>query len=299
MREGGPRNLAFFAGRFDMIPLSVTIPTLKDFKAQAPHALCEVGTGNVPRTMLVNPTAPPFDNPELRWAMGLAFDRKAFLDILNEGQGAIGGNMMPPPEGAWGMPPEVLQTLPGYGPDVEKNRAEARKIMEKLGYGPDKHLAVKVSTRNFPAWRDPAVIIISQLKEIYIDGELELIDTALWYTKMARKDYTVGAVPIESGVDDPDQMFYENYVCGAVRNYGGYCNPEIDKLVNQQSMESDPVKRKQIVWQIERIIAEAGFRPVLYYPAGASCWEPWVKGLTLMTNSIYNGWRFEDVWLDK
>jgi peptide/nickel transport system substrate-binding protein len=299
MREGGPRNLAFFAGRFDMIPLSVTIPTLKDFQAQAPHALCEVGTGNVPRTMLVNPTAPPFDNPELRRAMGLAFDRQAFLDILNEGKGAIGGNMMPPPEGAWGMPPEVLQTLPGYGPDVEENRAEARKIMEKLGYGPDKHLAVKVSTRNFPAWRDPAVIMMSQLKEIYIDGELDLVDTALWYSKMARKDYTVGAVPIESGVDDPDQMFFENYVCGAVRNYGGYCNPELDKLVNQQSMESDSVKRKQIVWQIERILAEAGVRPVLYYPAGASCWEPWVKGLTLMTNSIYNGWRFEDVWLEK
>src|SRR6267378_2520607 len=299
MREGGPRNLAFFAGRFDMIPLSVTIPTLKDFQAQAPQALCEVGTGNVPRTMLVNPTAPPFDNPELRRAMGLAFDRKAFLDILNEGKGAIGGNMMPPPEGAWGMPPEVLQTLPGYGPDVEKNRAEARKIMEKLGYGPDKHLTVKVSTRNFPAWRDPAVIMMSQLKEIYIDGELDLVDTALWYSKMARKDYTVGAVPIESGVDDPDQMFFENYVCGAGRNYAAYSDPEFDRLVDRQSMESDPVKRKDIVWQAERILAEAGVRPVLYYPAGASCWEPWVKGLTLMTNSIYNGWRFEDVWLDK
>ena len=83
--------------------------------------------------------------------------------------------------------------------------------MEKLGYGPDKRLAVKLSTRNFPAWRDPAVILISQLKEIYIDAELDLVDTALWYPKMARKDYTVGAVPIESGVDDPDQMFYENY----------------------------------------------------------------------------------------
>ena len=75
---------------------------------------------------------------------------------------------------------------------------------------------------------------------------------------MARKDYTVGAVPIESGVDDPDQMFFENYVCGAVRNYGGYCNPELDKLVNQQSMEANPAKRKEIVWQIERILAEAG-----------------------------------------
>jgi len=299
MREAAPRNLAFFAGKFDMIPLGVSIPTLKDFEQQAPQALCEVNTGNVPRTMLVNPAARPFDNPELRRAMGLAFDRKAFLDILNEGKGRIGGNMMPPPDGAWGMPPEVLQTLPGYGPDVEKNRAEARKIMQKLGYGADKHFAIKMSTRNFPGWRDYAVIMISHLKEIYIDGELDLVDTALWYPKMARKDYTVGAVPIESGVDDPDQMFYENYVCGAVRNYAGYCNPELDKLVDQQSMEADPVKRKQIVWQIEGILAEAGVRPVLYYPAGASCREPWVKGLTLMTNSIYNGWRMEDVWLDK
>ena len=146
---------------------------------------------------------------------------------------------------------------------------------------------------------DPGPPVSDEDLHAFIDGELDLVDTALWYSKMARKDYTVGAVPIESGVDDPDQMFFENYVCGAVRNYGGYCNPEVDKLVNQQSMESDSVKRKQIVWQIERILAEVGVRPVLYYPAGASCWEPWVKGLTLMTNSIYNGWRFEDVWLDK
>ena len=142
MREAGPRNLAFFAGKFDMIPLNVSIPTLRDFKEQAPQALCQVGTGNVPRTLLINPSAPPFDNSELRRAMGLAFDRQAFLDILNEGKGAIGGNMLPPPDGAWGMPREVLQTLPGYGPDVEKNRAEARKTMEKLGYGPDKRLAI-------------------------------------------------------------------------------------------------------------------------------------------------------------
>src|SRR5271168_1499323 len=71
MREAGPRNLAFFAGKFDMIPLGVTIPTLKDFKDQAPQAICEINTANVPRTLLINPSAPPFDNPELRRAMGL------------------------------------------------------------------------------------------------------------------------------------------------------------------------------------------------------------------------------------
>ena len=30
-----------------------------------------------------------------------------------------------------------------------------------------------------------------------------------------------------------------------------------------------------------------------------TCREPWVKGLTIMTNSIYNEWRMVDVWLDK
>src|SRR6202140_5527661 len=105
--------------------------------------------------MLVNRDKPPFHNPELRRAMALTLDRHALIDILSDGEGSLGGAMMPPPAGSWGMPPEVLQTLPGYGPDVQKNRAEARQIMQKLGYGPDKHLAVKVSTRNFPAWRDP------------------------------------------------------------------------------------------------------------------------------------------------
>jgi peptide/nickel transport system substrate-binding protein len=299
MREIGPRNLAFFAGKFDAIPLGVGIPTLKDFKEQAPQAVCQVNVANVPRTMLINLHKPPFDNLELRRAMVLALDRKAFVDILNEGVPSTAATMLPPPNGVWGMSPEVLATLPGYGPDVAKNRAEARAIMEKLGYGADKPLVVKLSTRNFPDWRNPAVILASQLKEIYIDAELDLVDTALWYPKMVRKDYTVGMVPIESGVDDPDQMFYENFYTGAARNYAGYSDPEFDKLVDRQSMEPDPAKRKQIVWEIERKLAEAAFRPVIFYPAGAGCWQPWVKGYTMMTNSIYNGWRMEDVWLNR
>jgi peptide/nickel transport system substrate-binding protein len=299
MREIGPRNLAFFAGKFDAIPLGVSIPTLKDFKEQAPKAVCQQYVANVPRTMLINLHKPPFDNPELRRAMVLALDRKAFVDIINDGVPGGGATMLPPPDGVWGMPPEMLATLPGYGGEVAPKRAEARKIMEKLGYGPDKPLAVKIATRNFPAWRDPAVLLVSQLKEIYIDGELDFVDTALWYPKMARKDFTVGMVPMESGVDDPDQMFYENFYTGAQRNYAGYSDPEFDRLVDSQSMESDPDKRKEIVWQAERKLAEAIFRPVLFYPAGSGCWQPWVKGFTRMTNSIYNNWRMEDVWLDK
>ena len=66
--------------------------------------------------------------------MALTLDRKAYIDILSQGKHAMAGVMLPPPEGQWGMPPEMLEKLPGYSADIEKSRAEARKIMEGLGY---------------------------------------------------------------------------------------------------------------------------------------------------------------------
>jgi peptide/nickel transport system substrate-binding protein len=300
IREISTRNLAFIAGKSDATsPYGLTIPLLKDVRSQAPQAICEVTATNVSRTLIVNRDKPPFDDPDLRRAMSLTLDRKAFLDIITEGQGDIGGAMLPPPEGVWGMPPDILKSLPGYDPDVAKNRDEARQIMGKLGYGPAKRLAVTLASRNIPTYRDPAVILIDQLKEIFIDAELEPVDTAQWFPKLMRKDYTIGISGSEAGVDDPDQQFYENYVCGAERNYTGYCNPEVDTLVDQQSIESDPEKRRRLVWQIERRLAEDGARPIMFYPRGATCRQPYVKGLTIMVNGIYNGWRMEDVWLDK
>ncbi|HEX9535698.1 MAG TPA: hypothetical protein VF924_09510 [Stellaceae bacterium] len=82
------------------------------------------------------------------------------------------------------------------------------------------------------------------------------------------------------------------------RNYSGYCNPEVDKLVDRQSMESDQQKRKQLVWEIERKLAEDDARPMIFYGRIGTCWQPRVKGYTVMVNSIYNGSRFEDLWLD-
>ena len=103
----------------------------------------------------------------------------------------------------------------------------------------------------------------------------------------------------ETAVDDPDPAFYENYVCGAMRNYTGYCNPEVDKLVDEQSAESDVAKRKQLVWTIEKKLADDDARPILFYPRAANCHYSKVKGLTTQVNSIYNGYRMEGVWLDK
>ena len=209
--------------------------------------MCDLVSTNASTNLLVNHEAPPFDNPDLRRALSLALDRKSFIDFLAEGQGDIGAAMLPPPEGRWGMPPARVRALPGYDPDVQKNRGEAREIVQRLGYGPERRLAVRVSTRNIPPMVDMAVALIDQLKEIYIDSEVEPIDNALWFAKVMRHDYTVAQGATFKSIDDPDQVFYETYTCGAENNPDGYCNPEIDKLIDRQSSEFDEQKRKQLV----------------------------------------------------
>jgi ABC-type transport system substrate-binding protein len=190
-------------------------------------------------------------------------------------------------------------TIPGYDPDVQKNRTQAREIMQKLGYGPDKKMQLTVSTRNVPTFRDPAVILIDQLKEVYVDAVLETIETANWHAKVTRKDYTIALNATGSGVDDPDQQFFENYACGSLRNYSGYCNPELDKKFVEQSAMTDQEARKKLVWEIDKKLQEDGARPIVFSEIRATCMQPKVKGLTIMVNSIYNGWKMEDVWLDQ
>ena len=292
--------LGFVTNRYDMTsPYAVTIPLLKDMKTQAPQAVCELAAMNNSTNLIVNRDAPPFDNAEVRRAMLLSIDRKTFIDIINQGESDVGGVMEPAPNGVWGLPQAMYDAVPGYGPDVKKNRDEAREIMKKAGYGPDKKLKLKVATRNHLLYRDPAVLLIDQLKEVYIEGELELVDTSLWFAKIARKDYSIGLNTTGNGVDDPDQTYFEHYACKSERNYTGYCNPEIEKLFPVQSAETDLEKRKQIVWQIDKKLLEDGARPIIMWNASGTCWHPYVKGFKPMVNSLYNGSRFEDIWLDK
>ena len=225
IKNPATRVLALVTGQIDMIqPYTLTVQLLKDIKAQAPQAICEMAPQNIYTNLLISRTTSPFDNRDLHWAMALSLDRKAVIDILAEGQGDIGAAMLPPPEGRWGMPLQMVEALPGYGPDVQKNRSEARRIMHALGYGPEKRLAIKVSTRNIPPDVARTVLLIDQLKKIYLDGELEPVDNAIWFAKVMRHDYTVAQAGTFKAVDDPDQVFYETYACGAENNPDGYCN---------------------------------------------------------------------------
>jgi peptide/nickel transport system substrate-binding protein len=70
-------------------------------------------------------------------------------------------------------------------------------------------------------------------------------------------------------------------------------------MVDEQSMQFDQDRRKRLVWEIEKKLAEDVARPILYHSRSGTCWHPYVKGYTMMVNSVSAGLRMEDVWLDK
>jgi peptide/nickel transport system substrate-binding protein len=70
-------------------------------------------------------------------------------------------------------------------------------------------------------------------------------------------------------------------------------------LFDEQSTEAVLEKRRKLVWEIDKKLQEEAARPIVYHTQGGTCWQPQVKGITLMVNSIFNGNRFEDIWLDK
>ena len=293
--------LGFISGKFDMtFPTEVSIPLLKDVKTQAPKAVCVVEPINVSTNIIVNSSSrrrSTISTFAARWRWRST--ARPSSRSCSKDRPISAAPCCPAPAGLWAMPKEMLETIPGYGPDINANRDEARKLMQKAGYGPDKRLAVKVATRNIPIYRDPAIILIDQIKSIYIDGELDVVDTAQWFPKVARKDYALGLNLTGNAVDDPDQSFYENYSCGSERNYTNYCNKEIEKLFDQQSAETDVAKRKKLVWEIDKKLQEDVARPIIFHGRTGSCWQPYVKGITIMVNSSYNGYRYEDVWMDK
>ena len=124
------------------------------------------------------------------------------------------------------------------------------------------------------------------------------VDTTAYFPKIRRKDFTV-ALNLQTSGPDPDPILDLFYGCGSSLNWDGYCNPEVDKMIERQSMEGDQEKRKQLVWEIERRLAEEVARPIIFYTRAGTCWQPYVKNVTLMVNSLYNANRREDWWLDK
>ena len=173
--------------------------------------------------------------------------------------------------------------------------------MKEAGYGPDKRLKVKVSTRNIATFRDPATILIDHLEAHLCrrrargDRHLDLLQPRV------QEGLRGGAEPHRHRRSTiPTSRFFEGYACGSLRNYNNYCNPEMTKLFEAQSRETRP-EEAPARWCGTSTASCRRTSPVRSSTTAAppAAGSPTSRALMLHSNSIYNGTRFEDVWLDK
>ena len=140
--------------------------------------------------------------------------------------------------------------------------------------------------------------VVDELKRVGVEASLKQVETAQWHPLITRRDFQVGVNVTGIGLDDPDANFYENYACASPRNHTGYCNEQVMKLFDAQSMEVDPLKRRALVAKIQMQLEEEVARPVVAWRYDYFTHWPYVKNLVPHQVS-YNWGRMQEVWLDR
>jgi peptide/nickel transport system substrate-binding protein len=205
--------------------------------------------------------------------------------------------MQPKPYGVWGLLAKELGTLPGYGKPAD-DKAKARKLLAEAGYTASNPLRIEMAARAIPQYLDFASFVLSEFKAVGVEATLKQVETAQWHPLATRKEYQAGPNLTGIGVDDPDANFFENFACASPRNYTGYCNEQVEKVMAQQSQELDVKKRLQLVAQVQRSLEEDAARPTVGWRLEYYTHWNHVKNL-VPHQSIYNWGRMQEVWMDK
>jgi len=294
--ERGTRTAALQAGRLDAAGPGETTKAIADqLKAAVPSmVITRVGSLTSPN-LLVNHTRPPFNDARVRRAVDLAVDRDGYIKGVLQGAGVPGAALAPRPFGSWGLGEGELIPLLGK---PEGRKAAARKLLAEAGFGPSSPLRFEAQTRAIATYVDLTSYVVNELKQVGVDISVKQLDSVQWYGITTRREFQLGINISGYGVDDPDAILVENYTCTSVRNYTGYCDEGVSKMIEQQSQELDPKKRLALVQQIQRKLTEAGARPTISWGIDHFAQWPRVKNL-VPHHSLYNFGRMQEVWLDR
>ena len=245
----------------------------------------------------INNIAKPFNDVRVRKAVALGIDRPTMSKVLYQMTGLrlIGGLMRPGSE--WAMPDAELEKMPGFGRDIEKNRAEARKLLAEAGY--PNGLPVTLKNRNVKLpYQDFAVFLIQDWRRIGIEVTHRPLETAAWFSDgQDTGNFELIVSPTVEFMDDPDQ-FLGRYATGSTQNWGRFSEPRIDDLFSRQARSLDPVERHRLVNELQKIVLEnAYYIPGLWWTRNLVHWAK-VKNYVAPPNH-YTNQKLQDVWLSE
>ncbi len=245
----------------------------------------------------LNNAIKPFTDVRVRKALTLGLDRYTGGRVLLPLTGLrdVGGLMRPGTE--WALPSAELEKLPGFARDIEKSRAEARRLLAEAGYPRGFKFVLKNRNVKLP-YQDFAVFAIQEWKKIGVEAENRPLETAAWFAD-GRDTGNFEAV-VNPGVeymDDPD-IILDRYVFGDPGNWGRINDPVVGDLYSRQARAIDPVERKTAIIELQkRVLANAYYLPGLWWTRRVVHWTK-VKNYVAPPNH-YSNQKLQDVWLSE
>ena len=269
------------------------------------------------RAIRMSAVRPPFDNVLVRKAVHLALNREAWKDFrrVRVGDTVLEGTSTAfwmPPGRAWAIPDETLMTWPGYRQPKDEDIAEANRLLDEVfGVGNRPEIACMARSVN-PSDTDGCLFVIDQLKKnLGWTVTADFVEPAVSTERSNTGNFDIycGSV-VSTAIGDPDDYLPWSlvedlaYISTKLQIQGLKAElPEVmdwmEKNVLEQSRELDPVKRQQLVWDIQdRVVNELVQVTTLGWTNIFPAWRKELKGfkgydLYSYTKSVMN----ERMWL--
>jgi len=251
--------------------------------------------GNV---LTPNNSRPPFNDVRVRKALFLAIDQwhgaPALAKIANVR--TVGGIVFP------GSPLAAtkaeLQKLPGYWPDIEKSRAEARRLLKEAG---QENLSFEMLNRNVD---QPYLIVgtwlVDEFSKIGVKVTQKVVPTGPWLDTMRKGDFSVALEANCQNIVNPiadvgRYLPHDRYS----ENYAYHTDPVQVQIYDKMLHETDPVKARVLMREYENQTIGVGAHQLM-----VTWWyriipmRSYVKGWKI-SPSHYLNQDLANIWLDK
>jgi ABC-type transport system substrate-binding protein len=254
---------------------------------------------SVIQAVWVNNTKKPFDDPRVRRAMHLVFDRPALVEVVKEvAPMMVGGFIYPFSEFATSK--EQLSQRLGYQADPKAAIKEAKQLLAAAGY-PKGIKNVDFLVREVNTFKLWANAIQAMLKEtLDIETTMRGVQISVWFEEAQAGKFDLAISAIVSTLIDPSDYFNAWYGKDGPQNYSKWSNKAFQELLPQIDRELDDAKRKALILKAEAIMEQDPPLLPISWEKIDDGWFNYVKGHNPYNYfGIYDVVRFDTFWFDK
>ena len=231
----------------------------------------------------------PFKDERVREAIDISLDRRAMIDKIQFGDGELSGPV--PPVFDTALPKEEVAAA--YKRDVTR----AKQLLAAAGHEDMQFSMFIANAQDMP---DQASVIKQNLSEAGITVNIQSVEFGTWIAEMLAGNFEATVFNhLQYMTDDiPLQLLHSRGDTRTERNYLGVDDPQVDALLDQIHETLDDAKRKELAWEVQRLVLKRhGPTLLLYQPYGYWCAYDYIKGYT---PSAYGfGLARYDYWIDK